>query len=91
MSIDIDAEDAEIVFSSERNNLVQYIANCDKSELMNDEKTEEVLKPRGAFVKFKPYKGKKWQTLDFGEWAKQYGADFALVKFFRLNIKSFIL
>ena len=79
MSIDIDAEDAEIVFSSERNNLVQYIAKYDKSKLMKDEKTEEVLKPRGAFVKFKPYKGKKWQTLDFGEWAKQYGADFALV------------
>ena len=79
MSIDIDAKDAEIVFSSERNNLVQYIATCDNSELIENEKTGKLFKPRCAFVKFKPYKGKKWQTLDFGEWAKQYGADFALV------------
>ena len=79
MSIDIDAKDAEIVFSSERNNLVQYIATCDNSELIKNEKTGKLFKPRCAFVKFKPYKGKKWQTLDFGEWAKQYGADFALV------------
>jgi hypothetical protein len=79
VSIDIDAKDAEIVFSSERNNLVQYIATCDNCELIENEKTGKLFKPRCAFVKFKPYKGKKWQTLDFGEWAKQYGADFALV------------